>query len=409
MTCEVAVLNKRGIGLAANSAVTLGERRKVYYTAEKLFQLVFNAPVAIMTYGNADIMGVPWEIIIHMFKQKIGNKTLPKLQDYAAEFLRFVETSADIFTAPLQKKWFQDVVSDYWKNYLGRQLGETQSEDTGNLASASAFAEVVNRDNKNWNTYPTIEHLGESYGERVVAEYKEQLDYVEDDLFSSVKSNKIIKRGLRNVVKSMYCKDWFAPPDRSWLVFAGLGDAEAFPVLQEYRVGSVAAGRLRWVNQIQREIHICDETNAGVAPFGQREMIDMFYRGIHSDIEANLSKIVVASLTRFKPEDKGDHEPDPALVERVEAAVRQSTDEQVDNYQGPLLEAVAALPRHDLAKMAEALVSLTAFKARMSAADVDTVGGPIDVAMISKGDGFVWVKRKDPLRSGITLNDNLLL
>jgi hypothetical protein len=26
--------------------------------------------------------------------------------------------------------------------------------------------------------------------------------------------------------------------------------------------------------------------------------------------------------------------------------------------------------------------------------DAETVGGPIDVAVISKGDGFVWIKRK---------------
>jgi len=25
---------------------------------------------------------------------------------------------------------------------------------------------------------------------------------------------------------------------------------------------------------------------------------------------------------------------------------------------------------------------------------IETVGGPIDVAVISKGDGFVWIKRK---------------
>ena len=43
--------------------------------------------------------------------------------------------------------------------------------------------------------------------------------------------------------------------------------------------------------------------------------------------------------------------------------------------------------------MAEALVSLTSFKRRVSA-DAETVGGPIDVALISKGDGFIWIKRK---------------
>jgi hypothetical protein len=31
--------------------------------------------------------------------------------------------------------------------------------------------------------------------------------------------------------------------------------------------------------------------------------------------------------------------------------------------------------------------------------DAETVGGPIDVAVISKCDGFVWVKRKARLRA----------
>ena len=43
--------------------------------------------------------------------------------------------------------------------------------------------------------------------------------------------------------------------------------------------------------------------------------------------------------------------------------------------------------------MAEALVNLTSFKRKVSE-EAETVGGPIDVAVISKGDGFIWVKRK---------------
>lgn len=44
--------------------------------------------------------------------------------------------------------------------------------------------------------------------------------------------------------------------------------------------------------------------------------------------------------------------------------------------------------------MAETLIQLTNFKLKFSSKDLETVGGPIDVAVISKGDGFVWVKRK---------------
>jgi hypothetical protein len=54
---------------------------------------------------------------------------------------------------------------------------------------------------------------------------------------------------------------------------------------------------------------------------------------------------------------------------------------------------VGSLPKDELAAVAEALVSLTALKRKISL-DTETVGGPIDVAVISKGDGFIWVKRK---------------
>jgi hypothetical protein len=62
------------------------------------------------------------------------------------------------------------------------------------------------------------------------------------------------------------------------------------------------------------------------------------------------------------------------------------------------IERRLALPRQDLAKMAEALVSLTAFLKRMAADQDETVAEPIDVAILSKGDGFIWVKHKDLIR-----------
>jgi hypothetical protein len=59
----------------------------------------------------------------------------------------------------------------------------------------------------------------------------------------------------------------------------------------------------------------------------------------------------------------------------------------------PLLGVLNALPKEELAELAESLVSLTSLKRKMSKG-LETVGGPIDVAVISKGDGFVWLKRK---------------
>jgi hypothetical protein len=59
----------------------------------------------------------------------------------------------------------------------------------------------------------------------------------------------------------------------------------------------------------------------------------------------------------------------------------------------PVLATVDVLPKDELAAMAESLVNLTSFKRKFSM-DAETVGGPIDVAVISKADGFVWIKRK---------------
>lgn len=43
--------------------------------------------------------------------------------------------------------------------------------------------------------------------------------------------------------------------------------------------------------------------------------------------------------------------------------------------------------------MAEALVEITSLKRKVKD-DSESVAGPVDVAVISKGDGFIWLKRK---------------
>jgi hypothetical protein len=47
--------------------------------------------------------------------------------------------------------------------------------------------------------------------------------------------------------------------------------------------------------------------------------------------------------------------------------------------------------------MAESLVNLTSLKRRVSL-QAETVGGPVDVAVISRSDGFIWIKRKEYFR-----------
>jgi hypothetical protein len=75
-------------------------------------------------------------------------------------------------------------------------------------------------------------------------------------------------------------------------------------------------------------------------------------------------------------------------------AIKNYIDDTIDNaYISPIMDIVSCMQKSELAAMAEAMVNLTALKRHVTT-DSKTVGGPVDVAIISKGDGFVWIKRK---------------
>ena len=59
----------------------------------------------------------------------------------------------------------------------------------------------------------------------------------------------------------------------------------------------------------------------------------------------------------------------------------------------PVRSMVKFLPKDGLGEMAEALVGLTSLTRRITPVE-ETVGGPIDVAVVTKGDGLVWINRK---------------
>ena len=80
-----------------------------------------------------------------------------------------------------------------------------------------------------------------------------------------------------------------------------------------------------------------------------------------------------------------------SIASKFEEALKSYRSEH--NVQ-PIMAAVSSLPKEDLAALAESLVHLTSLKRKVTAGQTESVGGPIDVAVISKGDGFIWIKRK---------------
>ena len=82
MTAEVAVLNRQAVALAADSAVTIETSEggaKAWPSANKIFGMSHRHPVGVIVYGGADLMGIPWETIVKMYRDQLGQTSFPRL------------------------------------------------------------------------------------------------------------------------------------------------------------------------------------------------------------------------------------------------------------------------------------------------------------------------------------------
>ncbi|MFQ5456070.1 MAG: hypothetical protein ACE5EA_07705, partial [Nitrospirota bacterium] len=193
------------------------------------------------------------------------------------------------------------------------------------------------------------------------------------------------------------------------VIIAGFGEKDIFPSLKSFHIEAVVNNRLKYKEDSYRQINF--KNNVVIIPFAQGEMVVTFMEGIdpnlQTQIEGYLSEIfnrypedIVENIEKFNKKEKSIL---ISKLKEVSNKLFQDYTKYIENYRKenyvyPVMRVVAMLPKDELASMAESLVSLTSFKRKVSM-EKETVGGPIDVAVISKGDGFVWIKRKHYFKS----------
>ncbi|MFZ1010128.1 MAG: hypothetical protein WAN65_25040, partial [Candidatus Sulfotelmatobacter sp.] len=69
-----------------------------------------------MIYGSAEIMAMPWEIVIRAYAQHLGERRFDRVEQYADAFFDFIEASDSLFPGSVQKDWFLSSVASYWKD-----------------------------------------------------------------------------------------------------------------------------------------------------------------------------------------------------------------------------------------------------------------------------------------------------
>lgn len=119
MTAEIGVLNKIGVALAADSAVTF-DSKKIFNNADKLFSLSKHHPVGIMVYGNAYFMGIPWETIVKVYRKQLKDKFFNKLEDYCNDFFNFLSTDQRFINDKFEEMNVKDTFTNFLKRFLNQ-------------------------------------------------------------------------------------------------------------------------------------------------------------------------------------------------------------------------------------------------------------------------------------------------
>ncbi|HLM81523.1 MAG TPA: hypothetical protein VK302_12945 [Terriglobales bacterium] len=415
MTAEIAILNRNAVAMAADSAVTLQlpGGQKIYNTVNKLFTLSKYRPVGVMVYGSADFMRIPWETIIKTYRAELYDKKYDDLAEYASDFINFFERENILFPEEVQSESASDYLRlgffqlrrriDAEVGRVIKNLGSIDEEQVETLVrekSADFLGELEKSEN--------LPGFGPDDLGRCAARCEGNIRDAIQDVFEKLPIERCSEQ-LQQAGSLILCKK-FTRRDYSGIVIAGYGEKDVFPNLLSYECECVINNKLRYIEVNRVRIGTTGQTViASVNPFAQREMVNRFMEGVDPKYTEEIEKYVSALLTDGYPGKIAE-----ALSGKISTELQDSLRKELtelgsklaqdfadglrsyrqSQFIMPVIDSVASLPKDELAAMAESLVNLTAFKRRMTSVETDTVALPIDVAVISKGDGFIWIKRK---------------
>lgn len=401
MTAVVGILNKQGIAIAADSAVTVSgtTNRKVYNYANKVFMLSHNQPVGVAIYNNAHLNGIPWEILIKEYRKHLNDNSFSTLAEYRKDFFGWLSSH----------NYFQE---NRGEQYILNDL----------LVFVQTVINNLNRQNVSKKELKAkfLNYL-KNYIEKEIPRHKildslDGLDERKTKAFISslvAKTKTVIKRDLgidftdsafsellTNAYYEFLIHDQFA--QFSGIIFFGYGHKELFPRLLPVYVSVVIDNKIRMVDDNAKEVMISDSLNACIQPFAQTDVVDTILQGISPELKSVSTQTFQKFVRGFISDIKSMDSTPEGLKQQINhlnlVEIKQKYNEFIENiikekYVVPLMSTVAQLSKEDLAEMAESLVHLTYLKRRFTMAE-ESVGGPVDVAIITKGDGFIWIKRK---------------
>ncbi len=410
MTAEIAIMSRSAVALAADSAATIirytaggKEEKRVLKGANKMFALSRSEPVAVMIFGDASFMGVPWETLVKMYRAARKTTSFPTLVEYARDFFKFLEEHPTLFPDEAQDQEAKTRMRSYAYMVLGQAHNkQANAGKVGKRAANKYIGEEIDAELKFLDKCKFMGGFNQTRLDALIDKYEADLDSIISDEFGEFRIAKDRLARLRPILVSAICKLWFVEASAG-IVFSGFGTADHFPKLVGYRCRGIFENVLLRFRKEQHEI--TNAAPAAIVPFAQTEMVKTFLYGIDPDINMAVTSFLNESFKEINKEIRAAAPGAAPGIATTAKKIRDQFDKDFVQYIGanhvqPLYRIVDVLAKEELAELAETLINMESLKKRITQ-PIESVGGPVDVAVISKAEGVIWIKRKHYFTPGL--------
>lgn len=394
MSVGVCIINRNGIALAADSAGTYTGNKMFYNSMNKVFSLSRKYVYGAITYGATTIYNVSIDQVLKEFRTYLDSREhISDFFEILPLFEAFINQNSSYYKFDLAEAnhcngLIKDLVVD-WGNKIKTVATEVDAENK--ISEILNQLETVMRGSLKIDNYDVSAYIKTTYNDY----FNMLIGMIVPELNNFPTQKECFWDYICNYFNLSLTNE---TNNYMGLFFAGYGHCDAFPKFTHIELYRVVGGKIKY-----RLVENYEESSnhAQIVPLAQPDVILTFCKGISNrfinyipqKVESIINSKIDALPDTFTIDQKNALKTSLSSS-KAEIASAINTTIQNDNVK-PILDSVQLIPLPEMGFLAESLVNITSLK-RTFAIDGNqqTVGGPTDVAVMSKGDGFVWIKRK---------------
>ena len=386
MTSEILILTPSAVALAADSAITIGGR-KTYNGANKLFMLSNNPPMGVMFYNNSYFFNIPLETLIKEFRKKIKKEHPQTVKEFQIKFKEYLE---ELIVSQKEELSFEKQIYNFIKILSDESQEKGESEFISNI--------------KNKTENITYDDLGE-HSNTIIKKLKNNESNLEKLIPKSIKENE--KEGFLESLKKYFVRVAYLE-NLTGMVIVGFDEEKLFPSYVEFIITYLFDNNFLFntVNEFELnmgQVHIKtlaqrDVINTFLMSIDEETEIEIidYFDNIHKGYIKNIENAILCN-TNFNEDEKSRILKEISKIQMTDNELTNSFRNVINQlkikHSNQILTNIGQLPKDELSNLAESLINITSLKRKVQNV-LETVGGPVDVAIITKGDGFIWTKRK---------------